>query len=151
MTRKYTFLTALIEGIAGELVLAAPTVPYHFDDSGAPYPSGKLGIYRDTIPEIQYPTITISAYETVEGADTNVSVQFRIASKDSREGDAITADIRGAFDHRWGGRLGPLNEIQTAYSKRESGTLLPQDGMGRGVRTENYPFRVNWPNPNHPA
>ena len=148
MTRTDSFLTELVEGIAAVIIQTVPAIPYYYDASGAPYPSGKLGIYRDLIPEIAYPSVTVSAYETVEGADTNVSVQFRIAAKDPRELDAITADIRQCFHHRWGGTLAG---IQSAYSIRESGTLLPQDGMGRGVRTENYTFRVNWPNPNHPA
>lgn len=147
MPRFDSFLTELVEGIAGHIIATVPDVPYFYDETGKAYPSGKLGIYRDKAPEIVYPTVTVSAYETTLAIDSLVAVQFKICSKDPREGDAIDADLRACFDHLWGKTLGG---VKVAYSERTSGTTLPQDGQGRGVRTENYQFRVDWPNLNRP-
>ena len=148
MARFDSFLTELVDGVAAQIITTVPDIPYFYDSTGAAYPAGKLGLYRDRTPETAYPTVTISAYETPGSVDTFVAVQFKICSKDPRESDAITADLRACFHHRYGGMLG---SVKTGYSERTSGTTLPQDTMGRGVRTENYLFRVDWPNLNHPA
>lgn len=148
MPRFDSFLTEFVEGVAAHIIATVPDIPYFYDASGAAYPSGKLGLYRDRTPEITYPTVTITAYETPAPVDTFVAVQFKICSKDPRESDAISADLRACFAHRYGGMLG---SVKTEYSQRESGTVLPQDTVGRGVRTENYQFRVYWPNLNNPA
>jgi hypothetical protein len=147
MARFDSFLTELVEGIAGHIIFTVPETPYYYDASGAVYPSGKLGLYRDRTPEIAYPTVTISVYEAAQNADSLVAVQFKICSKDPREGDAIDADLRASFDHLYAKTLGT---VKVAYAERTSGTLLPQDTQGRGVRTENYLFRVDWPNLNRP-
>jgi len=147
VVRNASFLSELVDGIAKHIRATVPFTPYHWDDSGAAYPSGVLGIYRDKTPEIVYPTVTIAVYESVQGADSLVSVQFKVCSKDPHEGDAIDADLRACFDHLYAKTLGT---VKVAYAERTSGTLLPQDTQGRGVRTENYQFRVDWPNLNRP-
>ena len=148
MPRFDSFLTELVEGIAGHIIATVPDTPYFYDATGKAYPSGKLGLYRDLTPEIGTPSVTIAVYETTKGADALVAVQFKICSKDPRESDAIIADLRACFDDLWAKTLGT---VATGYVERTSGSTFPQqDRMGRGIRTENYQFRVNWPNLNSP-
>lgn len=147
MGRFDSFLTELVDGIAGHIIATVPDTAYYYDPTGKVYPTGKLGLYREKTPEIGTPSVTITAYETTAGADTLVAVQFRICSKDPRESDAIVADLRACFHHLWAKVLG---DVKAGYVERTSGTTLPQDAQGRGVRTENYQFRVDWPNLNSP-
>jgi hypothetical protein len=148
MPRFDSFLTELVDAAAAHVIATVPDAPYFYDPTGKAYPTGKLGIYRDKTPEIDTPSVTVSAYEVTENVDTLVAIQFKICSKDPREGDAITADLRACFSHLWAKTLGG---VKVGYVERTSGSTLPQDARGRGVRTENYQFRVNWPNLNSPA
>lgn len=114
---------------------------------GSAYTASEHGIYLDSGPAIDGPSVTLAWYAVDDHpalADSVSGVQVTLRDRDRARLSRVSDDLFRLFHGRYGGTIGPVRLVS---ARRASATNLGQDSNGRQGRSENYYLTVHRPSP----
>lgn len=134
------WLTDLRYGIAS--VTAAESDSLISWRDSTPYTSDEIGIFGVVLPESPDEAISLNLYLMSESPVTVMGAQFRFRARTDARLDLIENVLSNCWSDRWGGTLGSVPLVASAWA---SGTSLGQDQNGRLERSMNIYLTVDRP------